>query len=552
MFELRTISSLKKVFPGRQIQLEAPELVSDVAARGETYAFQIAIRTETPTRMRVNATGDLNVRIRLVEAVPVHNPGNGLDSDVVGRGEPGLYPDLLSPLQAGERFMCQAGFWHTLWVDVVVGADAAAGRHQLSFAFTPYTFGADPAPLPEQAQKIAFNLDVADFTLPPQTFRRFEWFHCDCISDYYGVEAWSERHWELVENFARNAFSHGINMLYTPLWTPPLDTEVGGERPNCQLLGIEFSSATGKYTFDFSRLKRYIAMGHRIGFEYFSMSHMVTQWGAKATPKIYVNVDGCVQKRFGWHVASTAPEYREFLNQLMPQLLAVLRAEGLTGKCYFSISDEPREENMESYTQVVEMIRPLLEGFPTIEALSHPIFAERGLVPMPVPVISHLTEFLDIMKSRWTYYCCSPVNTYPNRFIAMPSRRARIFGILAYIYQLQGFLHWGFNFYFSQYSRQLIDPFFRNDSDSAYFPGGDPFIVYPGQDGDAWDSLRGENFFHGMQDLRALQELEKRIGRDATLALLNEGLEQPLSLIDYPRNDEWLIAVRRRIYERIG
>ena len=39
---------------------------------------------------------------------------------------------------------------------------------------------------------------------------------------------------------------------------------------------------------------------------------------------------------------------------------------------------------------------------------------------------------------------------YTNRFIAMPSGRNRVGGFLLYKYGINGFLHWGFNFYYSQ------------------------------------------------------------------------------------------------------
>ena len=96
-------------------------------------------------------------------------------------------------------------------------------------------------------------------------------------------------------------------------------------------------------------------------------------------------------------------------------------------------------------------------------------------------------------------------------------------GILAYVYDLTGFLQWGFNFYFSQYSRKLIDPFASTDSDGA-FPAGDPFLVYPGRGGKPLDSIRH------------------------VLALIGE----PLTMKEYPRRDEWLRGVRERVYRELA
>lgn len=333
---------------------------------------------------------------------------------------------------------------------------------------------------PETVATAEIELKVLPFTLPEQQLLRYEWFHADCLSAYYRVPAWSEEHWRIVENFVHNAVSHGINVLYVPLWTPPLDTEIGGERPTCQLLDVHVE-ADGAYRFGFEKLERYLEMGKRLGVKRFGISHLVTQWGAEFTPKIVETLGGGRDRKlFGWHVGSDDPAFKAFLTALMPQLLAVLRRHGLTGRCFFSISDEPSVEHLETYRSVVEWIVPLLEDFPTVEALSSFDFYQNGLVRNPVPCNNHIEPFVGHVKELWTYYCCSQEDRVPNRCMAMPSRRNRIMGLLAYVYDLTGFLQWGFNFYFSQYSKRLIDPFACTDAGGA-FPAGDPFMVYPGR-----------------------------------------------------------------------
>jgi len=392
---------------------------------------------------------------------------------------------------------------------------------------------------------------VPALVLPPQKLTRYEWFHADCLAAYYRVEAWSEAHWEIVESFARNAARHGITALYTPLWTPPLDTEVGGERPTCQLLKISFNPKTGTYRFGFDRLRRFLKMGKSLGFREFGMSHLFTQWGACFTPKIVCTLpDGSEMKRFGWHVASDAPAYGEFLAALMPQLFAVLRECGVEENCFFSVSDEPSEAHLGSYGKAVELVTPLLAGHPTVEALSDFSFFERGLVKHPVPANNHIEPFAGKVENLWSYYCCGQQELVPNRLIAMPSARNRIMGTLCYVYDLAGFLHWGFNFYYSQYSRRLIDPFACTDADGA-FPGGDPFLVYPGENGEPLDSIRHEVFFDALQDLRALELLEGKLGREGVLEFLKEGRKESFRMTDYPRDPEFLLELRPRIYRRL-
>ena len=89
----------------------------------------------------------------------------------------------------------------------------------------------------------------------------------------------------------------------------------------------------------------------------------------------------------------------------------------------------------------------------------------------------------------WGYYRCAQGLHVPNRFYAMPSVRNRIMGVLMYRYNIRGFLHWGYNFCFNQYSREKVDPHSIMHCDYA-FPSGDPYLVYPVKDGEPLSSIR--------------------------------------------------------------
>ena len=78
-------------------------------------------------------------------------------------------------------------------------------------------------------------------------------------------------------------------------------------------------------------------------------------------------------------------------------------------------------------------------------------------------------------KSR--YYCCGQYKKVANRFFSMPSARNRILGVQLYKYNIKGFLQWGYNFWYSQFSLSEIDPYLTTDSGGA-FPSGDPFTKY--------------------------------------------------------------------------
>ena len=180
----------------------------------------------------------------------------------------------------------------------------------------------------------------------------------------------NHNYWTLLHlRYERHVFAgHGGNMLYTPLWSAPLDTLPGTERPTVQLLRVRVEK--GKYQFDFSRLEQWIRLAQSCGFRWFEFSHAFTQWGAAFTPKIVVETPDGEEKRFGWHVAADSPEYRKFLTALLPELAARLEQLGVKRQCYFHVSDEPAPEQLGDYRRGMELLRGLLPDFPITETNS--------------------------------------------------------------------------------------------------------------------------------------------------------------------------------------
>ena len=71
---------------------------------------------------------------------------------------------------------------------------------------------------------------------------------------------------------------------------------------------------------------------------------------------------------------------------------------------------------------------------------------------------------------------------------------------------IEGFLHWGYNFYYNLFSRRKINPYITTSADKAY-PSGDPFSVYPIQNG-VVPSLRAIVFKEALNDIEICCTLE--------------------------------------------
>lgn len=540
-FETRCLHSLAKVFAD-----EAPSpmyrLRQASALLNETFSFQVAYyadRLLKDLNVRVESeTGD-RITVRHVGLAPSEFTVQHDHDDNVLRTAPGLYPDPLLPLDEYPVAALPEA-WKAVWLTLEPQRETIPGRTAVTVIFET----SDGTVLGQER----IELERIAARLPEQTLIHTEWFHADCLATHYGVDAFSERHWDLIKSYVKTAAAHGMNMLLTPLFTPPLDTAVGGERPTVQLVDV-FKEGES-YTFGFDRLKRWVEMCDELGIRYLEFSHLFTQWGAKHAPKIMAVEDGEAKRIFGWETDAAGEEYGRFLNQFLPELIAFIERNGLKERCYFHISDEPSLVHLDSYLKASRQVTEHLADFPIIDALSNYDFYERGLVKNPIPANNHIEPFLENqVPNLWTYYCVSQYKNVSNRFFAYPSARNRIIGMQLYKFQIAGFLHWGYNFWYTQYSRRTVDPFRQTDAGNA-FPSGDPFLVYPGQDGPI-ESIRMEVFYEALQDLRALRLLESLIGRESTLALLEEDLETPLTFDSYPADPNWLRRKRETVNRKI-
>ena len=540
-FVMKVVSSLEKVLADRTPSGEGSRSCL-TALRGETVSLQLAYFWSGNRKRRafvhVEAPEGVKVRVRTVHLVPCSYPCHSETDEGYFTTKPGMYPDLLKDLDQ-HGIPVVVGQWRSLWVDFEVAEDAAAEKLDTKVTLTwkdePDTILAETV----------LSVDVIGARKPEHTLPHTEWFHCDCLANYYNVEVFSEEHWRIVENFVRHAVKRNITMILTPIFTPPLDTAVGGERRTVQLIDIEVNN--GSYTFGFDKLIRWVKMCQRCGVKYLEISHFFSQWGAVSTPKVMAKVDGKEVKLFGWHTKATSPEYTEFLQTLLPQLLDVLKELGVDKQCYFHISDEPHLDQMESYGAARNIVKDYLKGYHMIDALSDYSFYQSGLIDEPVCSNDHIETFLEKRPELlWTYYCTAQYLGVSNRFIAERGARTRILGTQLYKYQISGFLQWGYNFYNSEYSLYPLNPYEITDADGT-FPSGDSFLVYPGKDGEALDSMRMMYMEKVFDDYNAMKLLEQLTDRETVMTCLEEDKVGEITFSQYPLTAQYMEDVRERI-----
>lgn len=528
MPEIYTVSSLEKVLLHKKPKTEKRGSM----AKNETFAFQVAYkynRFANDIKVEIESPIKDFITYRQVEYVACTSVNLWEGDGFYFSDKAYACPDILRPLKGGLA-KARACEYSTLWF--TVKGDLPAGKHKIKV--TLYAQWCEPL-------SVEYTLEVMDFELERTNFIYTNWFHYDGLASYYGVKMFSPKYNKIMESYIKTAVNHGVNMLLIPMFTPPLDTRVGSERITAQLIDVYKND--GVYSFDFDRLVSFMRRVFELGIEYFEMSHLFTQWGAKCAPKVEAYVDGRKKKIFGWKNGATSPEYSEFLSELLPRLRQRLIDEGLYSRCRFHLSDEPNDGCIENYKEAWALFKKYMPDAPVTDALSHYDFYKMGLVDVAVCSTKAIDTFLENkVENLFAYYCCAESgDMLSNRYMSYTSLRNRVIGIQLYLNNISGFLHWGYNFYNTVLSDESIDPYQINDG-AGGFQSGDAFIVYPGKDG-ALDSLRHEVFYDGLQDMRLFYTLEKKIGREKTLELLNSyGYKSGFRV--YPHDEESLLKVR--------
>ena len=243
--------------------LPARRLATIDAALNERFSFQLALRADEAANVKVGLEGPdgWELRVRRVGFVPVahHNTpvlADPLETDGLGH-VPGFVPD---PLFDESSMLLPQEETNAFWFTVRPGKGAKPGKYAIAATVSVVDAEGKVVGRP-RVLKLAVRLH--DVVLAPRVgFDVTHWFYCDCLMTRYGAEGFDERLWSILPAYFCDLAEHGQNVVYVPLFTPPLDTD---KRPS-QLLKVRTVSP-GKYAFDWSDVSRFVRLARKCGIE---------------------------------------------------------------------------------------------------------------------------------------------------------------------------------------------------------------------------------------------------------------------------------------------
>lgn len=537
---LKIVSSQYKHLPERGDEFVAARVIKGGSMlKNEPFSFQALYRlgdnrVGEPVTLSVDTT--LPVECFRVDRVAVLAARADMSTGCYESDRAGLYPDVLSPRPAKPELEQRPTAWNTTLcfekdTDAMLTATAdyqavwvtlnpesktlESGEYEVRVSFSSLS------PLSLIAEETV-KIKVIDALLPKQTEYYTNWFYVDCVCDLFEVKPYSNSFYKIFDGYIKNMVRHRQNTLLLPAFTPPLDTAIGDERMNVQLVEIEKTPAGWK--FGFEKMRRFVRRAKKCGIEFFEHCHLFSQWGAKQTPNIYT-ADG--KRIFGFDTDACGEEYVGFIRAYLTEFFKFAKSENIDKKLIFHISDEPKAKHLESYRAAHGSVADLLCGNPICDAMSDLVFYSEGLVDQPILHVNHMTDYTpESCSAIWLYYTGGEINT-SNRKITNTAAATRVIGVHMYKYGALGFLHWAYNYCYDRLSVGFGNP---TASVNTYkMIPGICNLCYPikGRKGtEICPSIREKLMCEAFDDLRALKLLESKIGREATLALCEKHLGQ--------------------------
>jgi hypothetical protein len=443
------------------------------ACRNERVAVQIALRSSRELMVRASAepAGGAQPRIRAVGLIPCEELGIAV-------------PD---PIEERNEIELKSGETRSFWLDFQVPPEAKAGAHAGRVLIQAGAL----------QMEIPLSLEVLPATLPDPRQSGFQlsiWQDPAAIARVAGTPLWSERHWELIRTYARNAAAHGQKTVTATVVEDPWGSQTGFAFPSMVTWrrdGEWTSPGAGAFRFDYKIFDRYVETFAGEGIRTihcFSPAHWgpLAYYDEKGGKTRYRKYEGGGE----WWAAAW--------NQFLPDLINHLKRRGWLDKTYLGMDEAPHEA-MEKVWSLLRRYSPDLKMHlaggggrygSESEDLSYYYFSlrdENPEFPKPDPIRRRAEG-----KQTTIYVCTGP--THPNTFLYSPAYGSRMLPWLAWKHGYDGFLRWALN---SWPARLWEQPNYR-------FGSGDNYLVYPGPDGPL-DSIRWELLFAGIQDFECLR-----------------------------------------------
>lgn len=477
-------SSSKWLYPDDIADLNAERSAKVISAKGGYASFQVLFNDldigdslkcffESPDDFYPEAFQEYDVNVTHNTGVHGFIADYNTAKDYVTREAPFRVYDALKPMTSDCKVRAST---EAVYISIKVPGSAHSGIYDLTAIIK---IGENTV------IEIPITLEVTKAVIAMESLYITNWFSIRSMAASHEIEPYTERHWDMIRYYGE-AMRRGRQNCFWITW----DTVI---------MSGTFESG---YTFDFTRTKRLIEMYLGMGFTCIEGAPVCGRESWEKTI-FYVHAPD------GSHEALSEKGYT-YLSQLLTAWKEFFDDNEWTNLLIQHIGDEPHNECANDYRILAGIVRKYLPGVPLIEAIeTHTLY---GALDIWVPKNDYFSRNMEALNNQrkngdriWIYTCCIPGGFYANRLLDMPLLRTRMIHWGNYKYDIEGFLHWGLNHW-----RRDQNPFEETcpaNGPTNFLPAGDTNIVYPGDDGDVWISMRLEQMRAGAEDFELFRQL---------------------------------------------
>ncbi len=348
------------------------------------------------------------------------------------------------------------------------------------------------------------------------------WFGFPHIATHHKLKLWSEPYWRMLRRYA-DLMKRG--------------------RQNCVLVYNNdlFRMTRQGPVLDRGRLRRIVKIFTDAGIHYIEGS-----WVAGRKEWTAPTFQAALSKE-----PATTPAGYATIEAICRQLGEEIAANGWGDRWLQHVADEPIPPCAADYRVLCGIVRKLMPGIRIMDAIQDPTLV--GSVDMWCPQVQeyeHDRKAYEAVRAQgdkvWCYTCCFPGGPWLNRLLDQELLRPALIGWGVALYKLDGFLHWGLNWWQKDVREVTSPPRPKGKPKANRLPPGDTHIIYPGSRGPL-SSLRFEAHREGFEDhelLRRLQERNPRAAQDVLRKVIR-------GFGDYTKDIRRFRAARRALLEAL-
>jgi hypothetical protein len=403
----------------------------------------------------------------------------GQTNPYVIRKAPFRIYEALEPVQTG---YIPTTSTQALRMEIPIGKDFPVGMNVFSIHISSKG----------QVQKLQLTVNVYDVEIPPVNQSHLDyvnWLNIGNICSDHQVEMWSEPFWGMLRKYAQ-MMARGRQNTFWFIWSD----------------FFKFNPDGSVLEFYEQRLDRYVST--------FLSEGLTTIQGAPFARRRNWESDAflvAVPTSGNREIAAVSEEGQKIIRSMAAPIIAMMKKNGWESQWYQGVFDEPTDEYVERYKTTVAFLKSMKPDLRILEATM--TVSLTGVVDCWCPQVQEYQKNASFFDSRkaagdavWVYTCLIPGGPWINRLVDQERLRQVYVGWACSKYDLQGFLHWGFNMHSGKPFEELVR---LHGGPTNYLPAGDSHIVYPGKKGPL-SSQRFEAHRIGMEDFELLYLLKKR------------------------------------------